>query len=361
MDRLRSHLLDMATLGERSLQQCIDALLRGDRQLAYAVILRDLFIDAQEKAIDKLCLEFLVRQQPAGEPLRFAFGAIKINLELERVGDYAESIARQIVKLVSLEVPYPKEAFTEIAGMAIPMLRDSIRSFVDRRADLAQSVIEREETVDLLKRQVNARLVDLFKEGKLPLEALNALSAIARRFERVSDQARNISMESLYVSTGAYAKHPDTDVFRILFVDEDGAGAAPIAEAIGTALNQPKFIFTGASLEPRPIPPATAEFLRAKGVDVSRLVPRALNQVPNLDRYHVIVFLAKAAKRAFPQQPQKGVFLDWFVERAALEPSATAEAGSPAALEQIYRFLGGHLHDLVDAILGSNQLKLEGV
>ena len=359
MDRLRGHLLEMAILGERSLQQCLDALLRGDRQLAYAVILRDLFIDAQEKAIDKLCLEFLVRQQPAGLPLRFAFGAIKVNLELERVGDYAESIARQIVKLVSLEVPYPKEAFTEIAGMAIPMLRDSILAFTDRRADLAQSVIEREEAVDLLKRQVNARMVELFKDGQLPLEALNALSAIARRFERVSDQARNIGMEALYVCTGAYAKHPDTDVFRILFVDEDGAGAAPLAEAIGTALNQPKFVFTGASLEPHAISAATADFLRAQGLDPTRLVPRALNQVPNLDRYHVVVFLAKAAKRAFPQQPQKGVYLDWFIEPSLRE--AGGDFNTPAALERIHRLLSGHLHDLVDAILGSNQLKLEGV
>jgi phosphate transport system ATP-binding protein len=178
MDRIRGHLLDMAALGERSLRQCMDAMLRGDRPLAYAVILRDLFIDEQEKAIDRLCLEFLVRQQPAGEALRCAFGAIKINLELERVGDCAESIARQIVKLVSTEAPYPKDAFVEISGLAIPMLRDAILSFVDRHADLARHVIEREEAVDLLKRQINARLVELFKEGRLPLEAREIFAVI---------------------------------------------------------------------------------------------------------------------------------------------------------------------------------------
>jgi phosphate transport system protein len=354
LDQIRDRLRHMASLGERALQQCLEALDRRDRQLAYAVILRDLFIDEQEKEIDRLCLELLVRQQPVGEPLRLAFAALKITLELERVGDYAESVARQVVRLVSTEAVAPPGLFAEIAGMAIPMLRDSIAAFTERRADLARSVIEREETVDLQKRQVSARLVEQFEKGALPLEALNALLAIARRFERVSDQARNIAVEALYVCTGQYAKHPDTDVFRILFVDENGSGSAPVAEAIGTGLNHPRFVFTGASLDPRPLDAAVTEFLREKGADAARLVPRALNQVADLDRYHVVVFLAKAAKRAFPQQPQKGVFLDWFVEERPGEERREA-------LGRVYRFLGGHIRDLVDAILGSDQLKLEGV
>ena len=99
IDRIRQQVLEMAALAERALKDCVAALQEGNRQQAYAVILRDQYIDEKEKEIDRLCLEFLVRQQPVGLHLRLAYSTIKINLELERVGDYAESVARQILSL----------------------------------------------------------------------------------------------------------------------------------------------------------------------------------------------------------------------------------------------------------------------
>src|SRR6185369_12974081 len=89
---------EMGGLAEQALRDCLSALRNRNRQLAYTVILRDSRIDELEKEVDRLCLEFLVRQQPVAGPLRFAYSTIRINLELERVGDYAESIARQVLK-----------------------------------------------------------------------------------------------------------------------------------------------------------------------------------------------------------------------------------------------------------------------
>lgn len=355
MDRIRSKVLTMSELAERALRQCVDALVRRDRQIAYAVILRDLFIDEQEKEIDRLCLEFLVRRQPVAGPLRFAFAAIKINLELERVGDYAESIARQVVKLITMGAEFPSDPFRAIAEMSIPMLRDAVDAYARGDEALARGVILREEAVDLQKRQLNAQMIELFKGNKLPLEALNCLITIARRFERVSDQARNIAMETLYVCTGHYAKHGGADVFRILFVDEFGSCRSQIAEAIAEGLKQPRFEFASAGMEPRPVDPATAGYLRAMGSDPQRAVPRAVVQVPDLDRYHVIAFLSPGAKRAFPQRPQKRIFLEWFVD----DPSQAT--GTPeeirAAYDRTRRELEGHIRDLVDAILGREEQK----
>src|SRR4029077_18272724 len=110
----------MAGLVERTLKLSLQALVERNRQLAYSVILRDQYIDELEKEIDRLCLEFLVRQQPAGAPPRFAYATIKINLELERVGDYAESIARQVLKISSLQPPPSFDKFVAIANLSIP-------------------------------------------------------------------------------------------------------------------------------------------------------------------------------------------------------------------------------------------------
>src|SRR6185436_3099477 len=110
LDRIRGKVAEMANLAE------------GARQLASSVILRDQRIDALEKEIDRLCLEFIVRQQPVARHLRFAYVTIKINQEVERIGDYAESIAKQTLKLSNLQCAVPLERFRQIAGMSIPML-----------------------------------------------------------------------------------------------------------------------------------------------------------------------------------------------------------------------------------------------
>jgi protein-tyrosine-phosphatase len=190
----------------------------------------------------------------------------------------------------------------------------------------------------------------------MTLESFNAMKSMANRFERVSDQARNIAVETLYFCTGRYAKHVNTDTFHILFVDDQGSGRALLAEALADRMAEPRFRFTGASLHPAAMEAPTAEFLQHRGIDPTRLVPRAVDQVPSLDRFHVVVFLSAAARRGFPASQRKSVFLEWFVD----DPSKTP--GSPEAVreahERVAGALEGHLRDLIGAILGADQLKL---
>jgi len=350
IERIRGKISTMGELCDRALKDCVTALRDRNRQLAYAVILRDKRVDELEKEVDRLCLEFLVRQQPVAGPLRLAYSTIRINLELERVGDYAESIARQSLKLMPLEMALPLDRIEEIANLSIPMLRDSIRAFVEQNEELARRTIEAEETVDVLKSKLNKDVVGLFRESKIPFEALNPLLMITRRLERVSDQARNICMEVLYMCTGENTRHQGSEVFRLLFVDEHNSCRSQMAEAIAASLDQPKFMFSSAGVDPQPMTPVTLEFLKSKGLDTARLTPKSVEQIPNLDHYHVLVVLAPAAKRAFPIKPRKGVFLDWSVADPSRVQGSPAEVR--AAYEQTYQFLHEHLNDLVEAVLG---------
>jgi phosphate transport system protein len=129
-DRIRRKVREMAGLFGMALEGCLTALESKNRQLAYSVIIRDQRIDELEKEIDRLCLEFIVRQQPVAGTLRFAYAIIKINSELERVGDYAESMARQILQLAAMDVTVPIERFREIAGIAIPMFHGAVEAFL---------------------------------------------------------------------------------------------------------------------------------------------------------------------------------------------------------------------------------------
>ena len=353
IERIRGEIRDMSAIVERSLQDCARAFVENDRQLAYAVILRDQYIDEKEKAIDQLCLEFLVRQQPVGTHLRFAYSAIKINLELERVGDYAESVARQVVKLGIFD-PAPdvlKQWITEMAERAIPMLHESIEAFVTQDLERAEKAMEAEPAVDALKRKYNAEVVDLVREQKIPPEAIQHLMTIGRRFERVGDQASNVCMEVLYVCTGELAKHKDADTIRILFVDEHNSCRSQIAEAIANSLRQEGFAFASAGLEPGTIDEGTLELLKEKSLDVTHLAPKYVYQVPDLDKFQVTVGLDERVQEAFPRTPRKMVYVDWSLD----DPSQSdgSEHEKKAAYEAAFAFLSSHIRELIDAVIGN--------
>lgn len=350
IDRIRQRVLIMGSLAETALRDSVTALREANRQMAYAVILKDRHIDDAEREIDRLCLEFLVRQQPVAGPLRFAYSTIRINLELERVGDYAESIARQSLKLMPLTVPLPIARLEEIAEISITMLHDSVKAFVDQDVELARRTIETEEAVDVLKSSLNRDVVALFRENRIPFEALNPLLMIARRLERVSDQARNICVEVLYMCTGEYTRHQGGELFRLLFVDQHNSCRSQMAEAIANSLAQPKFLFASAGLDPQPIDPGTLAFLKEKGCDVSRLTSKSVGAIPNLEHYHVVVGLSDDVKKEFASRPRKAVYLDWNVPDPSRVQGAPAQVR--AAYEETHRFLHEHLKDLVEAVLG---------
>jgi protein-tyrosine-phosphatase len=183
------------------------------------------------------------------------------------------------------------------------------------------------------------------------LEALNPLMTIARRFERVSDQARNICEETLYMVTGEYQKHAAGDTWRVLFLDEHNSRRSLMAEGIANSLNQPRFLFSSAGLDPKPADPATVAFMQEKGIDISRATPRSVESVPNLEHYQIIVALAKEARRAFPVKT-KSICLDWSIP----DPSRFAGNAAETKSVRIRQQLHAQIQDLVEASCRTNSI-----
>jgi phosphate transport system protein len=349
IDRIRGKLQEMGRLAESALDGALRAFVECDPKRAYAVILRDRRIDELEREIDRLCLEFLVRQQPVARHLRFAYSTIKINLELERVGDYAESIARQAIKLSNMELSLPIEQYEALGKKAIGTLQQAVQAFTSEDEVLARQVMADEEAIDIMRSEINAEILRRCQEGTIPVQAFTPLRTIARRFERASDQAKNISEEAIYVSTGEYSKHANADIWRVVFIDEHNHCRSQMAEAIGESLDQPGFVFSSAGLDPQPIDERTVEFLKRKGIAPSRFASQSVEQVPNLDVAQIIVALDPGARRAFPK-PTKAVCIDWSLP----DPSKVDadEATKTAAFEAAFNFLHEHISGLTAAVLG---------
>jgi phosphate transport system protein len=349
---IRSKVLEMSQLAERALNDALKAFTEQNLTLAYSVILRDQYIDEKEKELDRLCLEFLVRQQPVAGHLRFVYSTIKINLDLERIGDYAESVARQVLKLNSLAQP-STDNFVQLANTSITMLRNSIEAFVEQSPELARAAMQSEETTDTLRRNIDADLVRLREENKIALEALTPLMTISRRFERVADQAKNICEETLYTCTGEYMKHKGTEVFRVLFVDDTNSCLSQMAEAIAQSLEEPNFVFSSAGIVARSMDWRTVEFLNEKGLDTARQSAKSLDRIPNIEHYHVIIALSKDAKKVFPPPPSKTVGLDWTLTDPSSRPGSLGEVR--AEYDEAFQFLSTHVRELVQALMGKEQ------
>ncbi|MEK7729540.1 MAG: phosphate signaling complex protein PhoU, partial [candidate division KSB1 bacterium] len=350
IDLIRSKVVEMGHLAESALQYSLRAMVENNRTLAYSVILRDLYIDEAEKELDRLCLEFLVRQLPVAGHLRFVYAVIKINNELERIGDYAESIARHFLKISLLNYQPSYAKYVEIADLAIPMLHDALQAFLNQDADLARKTMDKEDVVDDIRNRIHADLVVLREEDKLPSEALAPLTIIASRFERVADQACNICEEVLYISTGEYHKHRGTEVFRVLFVGNGNSSRSQMAEGIGNALGLSKFVFSSAGMIPGTVDSRTITFLQEKGINISRHFTKPISQIPNLDHYQVIVALSKEAEQAFPPAPTKTVAISWEVEDPSLVQGPPQLAQQ--AYEKTFQFIDTNIRNLVEAILG---------
>ena len=349
VDLIRKKILAMAGLAERALRDSLEALIQKNLTLAYSVILRDQYIDELEKEVDRLCLEFLVRQQPVAGHLRFAYATIKINLELERIGDYAESIARQVLKVRGVHDKLPLADFQALADVSIPMLRNAVKAFVEQDAKLARESMDEEDKADILRGDLDAKLLQLFQTGAIPLTALNPSQTIARRFERVADQAKNICEETLYMCTGEYMKHKGAEVLRILFVDENNSCRSQMAEGIANTLKTDNILFSSAGLEARALDWRTVEFLKEKGIDIAQQKSKSVSQIPNFDHYQVIIALAKNAKKVFPPPPTKTVGLDWTVEDPSTRPGSLADVRD--AYEETFQYINTHVRELVQALV----------
>jgi phosphate transport system protein len=196
LDELKERLLVMAGMVEQAIQRSTEAFSARDEGLCELVLLSEPAINRMESEIDQLALD-----------LRFILAVIRINADLERVGDQAVNIANRVQDLgqqpnVDLPVDIPK-----LAGLAGAMVRKALQAFIEGDADMAQSVLLLDDQVDDMNRDAFRSLGNLIKEKpELAPQALNAL-IISRNLERVGDHATNIAEDVIFWVRGADVRH----------------------------------------------------------------------------------------------------------------------------------------------------------
>jgi len=207
LEDLKENLLVMAGLAEQSIQRAIEAYRTRDLSICDLVSRSEIAINRMERDIDQTALDLLAMEQPMASDLRFILSVIKINADLERVGDAAKSISdrvRQTEQLPSAELPVD---IPRMATLAADMVRKSLQSFIEANAELARSVLTMDDAVDAMNRSAYKALTKVMEEQSHQApQALNALM-ISRSLERVADHATNIAEDVIFWVQGADVRH----------------------------------------------------------------------------------------------------------------------------------------------------------
>ncbi|HEY9127360.1 MAG TPA: phosphate signaling complex protein PhoU [Acidobacteriaceae bacterium] len=207
LDDLKEKLLVMAGLAEQAIQRAIEAYRVRDLSICDLVSRSELAINRLEREIDQAALDILAMEQPMAIDLRFILAVIKINADLERVGDAAKSISDRVRTMESMAVADLPVDIPRMASLAADMVRRSLQAFIEGDAELARAVLSMDDAVDKMNREAHTTLTDVMaKEGHLAPQALHALMVV-RSLERVADHATNIAEDVIFWVQGADVRH----------------------------------------------------------------------------------------------------------------------------------------------------------
>ena len=207
LDELKRRLLEMGGLAEDRLQLAVKGLVERDLAVIDWVLGGDSDINKLHVEIDDRCVKLLALHQPMAVDLRSIVAAVKINTDLERVGDLAVNITEAGQRY--LQHPPVKELIDipRMATLAQTMLRDALDSFVHRDMELAHSVLTADDRLDALKSQVFRDLLEYMLHDQSTIEAAIDLILISRHLERVGDHATNIAEDVIFMVTAKDVRH----------------------------------------------------------------------------------------------------------------------------------------------------------
>ncbi|MDA2918700.1 phosphate signaling complex protein PhoU [Desulfobacterota bacterium AH_259_B03_O07] len=208
LNNLTKLLVNMATSAEEMIVKSVRALIERNMILAEEVIKSDDIINKMEIEIDNLSIKILALYHPEAKDLRKVTMIMKINNDLERIGDHSVNIAKKVITIADKPPVKPLIDIPRMAEKAMEMLRESIESFVNSDEELARQVCEKDDEVDELEPQIMRELITYMLSDPKTIDQSIQLILIARDIERVADLATNIAEDTYYIESGEIIKHP---------------------------------------------------------------------------------------------------------------------------------------------------------
>ncbi len=207
LEQLQARMLEMAGLVEAGIHTSVRSLIERNEALAQEVLRNEARINQMEIEIDDMAVVLIARHQPMAGDLRLLTAAIKINNDLERMGDLAVNTVERALSLIRQPVVKPLIDIPQMARRAESMVRKSLDAFVKRDADLARSVLLSDDAVDDLRDAIYQELVGFMEREPATISRALDLIFVARNLERIADHATNIAEDVLFLVQGVDVRH----------------------------------------------------------------------------------------------------------------------------------------------------------
>ena len=340
---LRRKLQTVSDMVERQLQMSVQALLHHDQDVAAQVVLGDRQVNRRIKQIDELCHAFIVRHAPSAGHLRFVSAVLRFDVALERVGDYAGEIGRQVARLSDAPPGAVARDLELLAQQARHTLSEALNSFLAGDVELARTTYGLAAQTDFTLEKVLAELLRTGEKQKCPLSDVFGFLRSSKLIKRVADQAENICEQTFFAVTGDAR---EAKVFRVLFVDERNDRSSQIAEAYARKAFPESGLYESAGWSPtEELDAGLSAFMDSKGVDVRPAAPAALAVVEDAaELYNVIVLLSPGGREHLGEVPYRTTVLEWELDRG--------EGTSEETLERLYKDVAVRVRDLMTTLAG---------
>lgn len=214
IEKLKKELLSLCGVVEESLWEAIKSIVEKDKELAKKVIETDIEIDQMEVDMEEECLKILALYQPVAVDLRFIITALKVNSDLERIGDLAVNIAERSQFLSAQKSIDMLFDFETMAEKTQAMVKKSLDALVNIDCDLARQVCQADDEIDAINRQMYDQVKDQIKQAPENIETLIHLLSVSRHLERIADHATNIAEDVIYMVKGEIVRHK-TENYRL--------------------------------------------------------------------------------------------------------------------------------------------------
>ncbi len=208
LDELRTNIIKMGSIVDEQIEWAIDAILHGNLDRIPMITERDTKVDHFDILIDTQCARIFALTQPVAVDLRLIMAALKINHELERIGDIAVNLAERATPLQGHSELLGRIQIKDMAERARRMTKLSIDSFVNNDPESARSVVREDDTVDEMNRMVFYELVREMKADPALIEPATHIIILSRHLERLADHATNIAEDVIFLVDAKIVKHP---------------------------------------------------------------------------------------------------------------------------------------------------------
>ena len=350
LHEIQSRLKSVAELVQVQVGDAVRALVDFDHELANQVILQDRIVNRSTRKLDHLCHGFIVRHLPVGQHLRYVSAVLRLDVALERIGDYAATVSRHGLRCSAPPDASVKRDIEDIAQQSRTCLAEALVAFQDQSADLARKTLGLTYNMDTVHDNAFDDLVQAGERNKLPVRDLFGYIKALYFLLRVSDQAENIANETLFAVDG---ETDDSKIYRIIFIDRANDCRALVAEAYARKTYGDHGSFSSAGWDPEnSIRPEAIPFFEEHGFSMEGLQPKGLPDfMAEPVHFNVVIGLDEKAREKVGELPYKTVFLNWDLGPC---PFGDDDPNGMERLEGLYREIAARMRDLMEILVGQD-------